>query len=1830
MGIIKQVNELDLVVSLPNQLTGSVAITEISETMSTLIEQAVGNDDESENEDDESELPELNELFAVGQVVVCRIVALTQSASQEDMKKKRIELSLRPDLVNAGLSKADVVKGMILPAAICSSEDHGYVVSLGIEGLSGFLPSNKIDSDASDSELPVGSVVAVSVKSVDNGRIATVSMNSQDLQSASISSKEGLELNQVRPGSLVSAKVSAISDSGLSVSVYNFFTASIDYLHLDKSCLSSSDLESQYSVGKKLKARVVYIDSGSKTIGLSLLPHLLQMRHPGFGSIELGEIFQTLSVLRVDPVVGLLVAIDENHCGYVHVSRIADERVTKIDKKYRVGSVHPGRVIGLDYCDNLVMLSLQPSVLSESFFKVSDVNAGSIVKAKVRKLLPTGVFVAITDSISAFCPKSHMSDVTLKVPEKMFSEGALLKFQVLSVDAASKRIIVTHRKSLMTSKLEIITSYKDAKVGQITMGVISAVKQFGCIVGFYNDTRALVPIAELSESFIENPAESFKVGQSAKCRILSVDPNEEKMRASFKMTLSNASSKAPISVGEFVSGTVATKTEDALIIDLENGSSVKLEKSHLSDFPSNAEKMWKALVQGSMMKDILVYAIDKRNAPKVTLKRSFVTYTRNSGCISSVDAVEIGSIVPAVVQNVTEKLCFVDFVGGLTAMATFHNVSDAFVSNVNDHLKPGISVLAYVTNVDKEEGKISISLKQSQLSSCVNYKRLESERLSAFLDERESFVTTPSDIGTTFTLGQVVQGTVDKKLPTGYLVKLESNASGFLNNPKKEFELGDTESMRVLDFDAETNIFDLSVYKTAQSNKSLSKQQSKAMKAFKKDGKSLEGVVELIKEHYAVLSFPKCHDALGYCLVRHPNVVGGHFTRFKTGDQVVCDAVQVPETKSESATFLQQRMLVVPRKVDTPARTLEAKRMLKDSIDERIKSMDDIKIGLLTKAVVKGVKKTQLNMKLSENLFGRIHVTEVYDFFADVKNVEKPFDQFKKGNMLDVKVIGFHDAKTHKFLPFSHRNPISQTVVDFTIRPSNMSLPEFQISEERLTLESIDVGSKHFGFVQSVDEEFVWVSLGTNLSGRVHALCASSDPGVCSDLAKYFQQGKCVECHVISKSDSKKQHLNLSLLGKEPVSTSNLSVGEIVCARVAKIHPSKGISLQLSDKLTARVHLCDIHDTAVDNPVESFEVGKYVRTIILNIDPETSHIDCSIAPSVVAQSGDPKVKSVKDLKEGDVVHGYIRDISEKGCFVDLGHNMVARIKICDLSDAFVANWKSEFNPGDLVKGKVMSIDETKNQIQMSLKISDVDPEAGSTIRFDDLKQGDKVVGHVKRVDEFGVFITIKGTSITGLCHKSEVSDSPVPDIKRLFSEGDRVKAIVLRVKKESKKVSFGLKPSYFDAEDADEESSESEGEDGEGMDVDEGVAEKVVESDDGSESDGEEDGEASECSDASEIEEDTDASEFEEDTDEDSMEVDGPVQPKDKPTVSNVAPLAIDGFSWDGSKSTSGVVNADDSESSSSDDDDAAESDADKPTKKKSRRAKKREKAEEEARIAKKELDLVQSDRPPEVADDFERLLIGSPSNSYLWIKYIVFHLQMAEVEKARQVAERALKTIAFRDEQERLNLWVAYLNLENSYGTPESLAKVFERASQMNDSKTAHLHLARIYDRTGKEEECTKFYQKMCKSFKDDKKIWIEYATYLMTHKKEEDARALLSRSLKSIPKSSHIDTTKAFALLEFKHGEAERGRTIFEGILSSFPKRIDLWSVYLDMETKTGDLETTRRLFERVLILKMSTKQMKFMFKKYLEFEKQHGDIKSVEHVKEAAMRYVQSIKT
>lgn len=95
--------------------------------------------------------------------------------------------------------------------------------------------------------------------------------------------------------------------------------------------------------------------------------------------------------------------------------------------------------------------------------------------------------------------------------------------QVLSVDAENKKLYLTRKKALVESSLPLFLSYSDARPGRVSHGYIVCIKDFGCIVRFYNNVKGLVPVNELSSEPIISPEDIFYVGQVSRSNIMDTE-----------------------------------------------------------------------------------------------------------------------------------------------------------------------------------------------------------------------------------------------------------------------------------------------------------------------------------------------------------------------------------------------------------------------------------------------------------------------------------------------------------------------------------------------------------------------------------------------------------------------------------------------------------------------------------------------------------------------------------------------------------------------------------------------------------------------------------------------------------------------------------------------------------------------------------------------------------------------------------------------------------------------------------------------------------------------------------------------------------------------------------------------------------------------------------------------------------------------------------------------------------------------------------------------------------------------------------------------------------
>lgn len=111
--------------------------------------------------------------------------------------------------------------------------------------------------------------------------------------------------------------------------------------------------------------------------------------------------------------------------------------------------------------------------------------AGMLVNGTITSVKPSGLVVRLAPMVQAFLPNLHVHDAPLlslqdsEPLKRQFSVGKTLKCRVLNVDLSSRRIILTHKPTLVKSKLPILTEYTQATVGKTYHGFVTQAKDFG-------------------------------------------------------------------------------------------------------------------------------------------------------------------------------------------------------------------------------------------------------------------------------------------------------------------------------------------------------------------------------------------------------------------------------------------------------------------------------------------------------------------------------------------------------------------------------------------------------------------------------------------------------------------------------------------------------------------------------------------------------------------------------------------------------------------------------------------------------------------------------------------------------------------------------------------------------------------------------------------------------------------------------------------------------------------------------------------------------------------------------------------------------------------------------------------------------------------------------------------------------------------------------------------------------------------------------------------------------------------------------------------------------
>ncbi|XP_051002694.1 protein RRP5 homolog [Acomys russatus] len=1782
LGCVKEVNELEMVISLPNGLRGFVQVTEICDAYTQKLNEQVAQEEPLED------LLHLPDLFSPGMLVRCVVSSLDIT----ETGKRSVKLSVNPKNVNKVLSAEALRPGMLLTGTVSSLEDHGYIVDIGVSGTRAFLSLQKaqeyIRQKNKGAKLKVGQYLTCVVKEVkSNGGVVGLSIEQSEISSAIATEEQSWNLNTLLPGLLVKAQVQKVTEFGLQLNFLTFFTGLVDFMHLEPKKIGA------YSSKQTVKACILCVHPRTRIVRLSLRPIFLQPGRPltRISYQHLGAVLDNVPVQGFFKKAGATFRLKDGALAYARLSHLSDSKRTFNAEAFKPGSTHKCRIIDYSQMDELALLSLRKSIIAAQFLRYHDIKTGTVVKGTVLAIKPFGILVKVGEQIKGLVPSMHLADIMMKNPEKKYHIGDEVKCRVLLCDPEAKKLIMTLKKTLITSKLPAITCYEDAKPGLQTHGVILRVKGYGCVVKFFNSVQGLVPKHELSAQHIPDPEKVFYAGQVVKVAVLNCEPSKQRMLLSFKLLTDsepkNESAEKSqkkgraVSIGQLVDVKVLRKTKDGLeVAILPDNIPGFLPTPHLSDHVANGPLLHHWLQAGDTLHRVLCLSEGERHI-LLCRKPALVSTVEGGQDPKSLSEIQPGMLLIGYVKSIKDYGVFVQFPSGLSGLSPKAIMSDKFVTTPSDHFVEGQTVVAKVTNVDEKKQRMLLSLRLSDCSLgdsastsfillCQCLEELQGIR-SLMRNQDSVLIQTLAEM----IPGMVLDVTVQKVLEDGSVVfsggpvpDLILRASRY-HRAGQEVESGQKRKVVVLHVD----MLKLEVH--------VSLHQDLVNRATRKLRKSSrhQGIVQHLEESFAVASLVETGHLVAFSLTSHLNdtfhfdseklhVGQGVCLTLKTTEPGVTGlilAVEGPASKRTMRTAQEDSETVDDKEEEEEDSYLSVKSKKKHSLA----------IGDKVTGTIKSVKATHVVVTLEDGIIGCIHASRILD---DVPVGTSPTSTLKAGQQVTARVIGGRDVKTSRFLPISHPRFV-RTILELSVRPSELKKDDYcalnthSVSPVEAIMQ-YQAGQAVTCFVRkyNVTKKWLEVDIGPDIRGRIPLLLTSLSFKVLKHPDKKFQIGQAIRATVVN-SDTPTAFLCLSLIGPY-----KLEQGEVAMGRVLTVVPNKGLTISFPFGKLGRVSLFHVNDSYSEACLEDFFPQKIVRCYILSTAQRVLALSLRSSRTnreTKSKVEDPEINSIEDVKEGQLLRGYVKSVLPSSVLIGLGPSVMGLARYSHVSQCSPPE-KELYNrylpEGKLITAKVLCVNPQKNLIELSLLPSDTG-----------------------KPDVF--------------------SASPEPPLPKQEERKEEAEEDLKR--EEQKKKNQKRKKKIQKGQDELELSSQEKKEPQKSQRAGQGKRERQ-------ESANEQERVNKKPKKSAVLEEEDSGVEVYYREGEDEME--GPMVPpvgkQTKPT--EVPRLRLSsGFMWDVGLDSLTPALPPRGESSDSEEDEKPH-----PAKrKKGKKERELERQRAEKELSRIEEALMDPRRQPESADDFDRLVLSSPDSSILWLQYMAFHLQATEIEKARAVAERALKTISFREEQEKLNVWVALLNLENMYGSQESLAKVFERAVQYNEPLKVFLHLADIYTKSEKFKEAGELYNRMLKRFRQEKAVWIKYGAFVLGRSQAGASHRVLQRALECLPTKEHVDVISKFAQLEFQLGDAERAKAIFENTLSTYPKRTDVWSVYIDMLIKHGSQKEVRDIFERVIHLSLAPKRMKFFFKRYLDYEKQYGTEKDVQAVKVKALEYVEA---
>ena len=339
-----------------------------------------------------------------------------------------------------------------------------------------------------------------------------------------------------------------------------------------------------------------------------------------------------------------------------------------------------------------------------------------------------------------------------------------------------------------------------------------------------------------------------------------------------------------------------------------------------------------------------------------------------------------------------------------------------------------------------------------------------------------------------------------------------------------------------------------------------------------------------------------------------------------------------------------------------------------------------------------------------------------------------------------------------------------------------------QMLEE--SLKTIHTGEVVEGTVIDVKPDEMVLNIGYKSDGILTRNEYTNEPNV--DLTTVAKPGDTMEVKVLKVNDGEGQVL-------------------LTYKRLAADRGNKRIEEAYNNKEVLTAKVTQVLDGGLSVVVEEVKIfipaslvsdsyekdltkyaGQEIQFVISEYNPKRRRYIGDRKQLLVAEKAELQKKLFESIKEGDMVDGVVKNVTDFGAFVDLG-GADGLLHISEMSWGRVENPKKVFKVGDKLKVLIKEISGTK--IALSLKFDDANPWKDAAEKY---AVGTEVTGKVARMTDFGAFIELE-SGIDALLHVSQISKEHIDKPSDVLKTGEEVTAKVVDFNEADKKISLSIK-----------------------------------------------------------------------------------------------------------------------------------------------------------------------------------------------------------------------------------------------------------------------------------------------------------------------------------------------------------------------------------------------------------------------------------------------------